>query len=154
MPRFQTKYFGQIECADDAVYDFRAGLPGFERELQFVFIDRPDQKPLLFMQSVHSQDVCFLALPVFVVDPDYRLSMPDEDLAALELAAGQQPHIGDEVLCLALLTAMEGVAPTVNLRSPIVVNLSSRKGIQSIQVDSGYSFQRPLLPEQEALSCS
>lgn len=154
MPQFETKYFGQIECAEDAVFEFRAGLPGFERDLEFVFLDRPDRKPLLFMQSVRRQDVCFLALPVFVVDPHYRLSMPAEDLAALGFAVGRQPQIGDEVLCLVLLTVLEGVAPTVNLRSPIVVNLSNRKGIQSIQVDTEYSFQAPLLPEKESISCS
>lgn len=151
---FKTKYFGEMECAEDAVFRFGAGLPGFESETEFVFLDRPTQKPLVFMQSVRTPETCFIALPVLVVDPHYCLAMPDEDLAALDLAAGRQPRIGDQVLCLALLTALEGVEPTANLRSPIVVNLLNRKGVQSIQLDASYSFQQPLLSSKEPLPCS
>ena len=154
MPRFDTKYYGQLECTEEDIFDFRLGLPGFERETQFVFIERPDRAPLVFMQSLHRADVCFLALPVFVADREYRLSMASEDLSELDLDASREPKIGPDVLCLTLLTLVEGSDPTVNLRAPIVVNLRNRKGMQSIQMESSYSFHAPLLPQTECQPCS
>jgi flagellar assembly factor FliW len=153
MLQFATKYFGLLECAEDAIFDFPEGLPGFEEDVQFVLLDQPDQKPLVFMQSVRRQDVCFLALPVFLADPNYSLSMPSDDLAVLGLAPDRQPRIGEDVLCLVLLTVIEGVAPTVNLRSPIIVNLKNQKGLQSIQLNSDYPFQSSLLAQKESLPC-
>lgn len=153
MLQFTSKYFGPIECAHDAVVAFPVGLPGFEPDLEFVFLDRPYLSPLVFMQSIRRQDVCFLALPVLAVDPRYSLSMSRDDLEAVSFTVDRQPRIGDEALCLALLTTMEGVVSTVNLRSPIVVNLNNRQGIQSIQTDSEYSFWSPLRPQAEVLSC-
>jgi len=153
MLQFGTKYFGHLECVEEAIFDFPDGLPGFEEDVQFVLLDQPDQKPLVYMQSVCRQDVCFLALPVFAAHPQYSLSMPPDDLALLNLPTDRQPHIGEDVLCLVLLTVVEGAAPTVNLRSPIVVNLRNQKGLQSIQLDPLYSFQSPLLAPKESLSC-
>jgi flagellar assembly factor FliW len=70
--------------------------------------------------------------------------VPAEDLRTLELAEDRQPQIGSEVVCLAVISVAEGEAPTANLLAPILVNLRTRRALQVIIPESGYSHQHPL----------
>jgi flagellar assembly factor FliW len=158
MPRIHTKCFGQVEYSSGAVFEFPDGMPGFEAERAFVFLERPAAHPLMFMQSVSSAKVCFILLPVLAVDPRYKLRLADEDLTALGLPAGKQPRIGKDVLCAVLVCAAgeERPNPTINLLAPIVVSLKRRIGIQAIQTQSGYSYRHPLVPpdrQEELAAC-
>jgi flagellar assembly factor FliW len=151
MPTLTTAHFGQLDYADETVFQFPEGLPGFEDEHEFVFIRRPHLEPLIFMQSLNTPALCFLMLPIFVVCPDYRLFMAPEDMARLNL--GSEPVIGEDVLCGSLVTVREDATSTVNLLAPIVVNLKQRIGVQAIQTEGGYSHQQPLFAEEALMSC-
>jgi flagellar assembly factor FliW len=144
MPALNTKYFGVLEYADEAAISFPDGLPGFEDETRFLFIEQPTNYPLVFVQSVARADLCFIALPVLVIEPSYRLSMAPGDLAELGLPAEPPPRIGVEVLCLAILSFSEDAPPTANLLAPIVVNLARRVAVQAIQADGIYPLRAPL----------
>ena len=154
MPKLTTTYFQELEYSNEAVFDFPAGLPGFEDQIAFLFIEQPHTRPLVFMQSLLNGSLCFLALPVLTVNADYRLNLSPDDLAALGFDPEATPRIGHEIGCFALLTVTEDAPPTVNLMSPIVVNLQSRKGIQAIPAASEYSLRHPLVPEKETAPCS
>jgi flagellar assembly factor FliW len=154
MPKLSTVYFQELEYSNESVFDFPGGLPGFEDQIAFLFIEQPATRPLLFMQSLLNPSLCFLALPVLSVDPDYRLSLSSEDLTALSLDTGSKPKIGTDIGCFVLVTVTEDSSPTANMMSPIVVNLQTRKGIQSIPEASPYSLQHPLVLEKETAPCS
>jgi flagellar assembly factor FliW len=144
MAQIQTEYFGTMSYRDDSVFEFPAGLPAFLNEKRFVPIESPQHSPLLFLQSVARPGLCFLALPIQVVDPKYRLAVAREDLVLLELAAERQPQLGTEVAVLVLLSVHDGVPPTANLMAPIVVNLQTRRALQAIRQDAVYSHQHPI----------
>lgn len=159
MTRIQTKCFGEMSYSEDAVFEFPNGLPGFEDERLFVFLSQPATHPLMFMQSLAQSSLCFILLPILAADPNYQLTLSPEDLEALHLAPDRQPHIGTELLCAGMVcTGGENRPyPTVNLLSPIVLNLQKRIGIQAIQTLSGYSHRHPLVvPDRqpEAAPCS
>jgi flagellar assembly factor FliW len=159
MPRIQTKCFGELEYSPDSVFDFPNGIPGFEAEHAFVFLERPDAQPLLFMQSLIRPEVCLILLPVLAADRSYKLRLSEEDLAALQLPPARQPRIGKDVLCAVPVCAGddERPVPTVNLLAPILVNLKQRIGIQGIQTRSGYSHRHPLTCQDhqgELATCS
>ena len=154
MPRLLSKYFGELEYSPEAAFQFAAGIPGFEDQTAFVFLDQPHNHPLVFMQSLSQPDLCFIAVPVFVADPRYKVNLSPEDRESLKLSSPLDPRIGVDVLCLALVTVREDADPTVNMASPIVLNLENRMGIQSIQERSPYSMQHPLSPPSEAPPCS
>ena len=158
MPRIHTRCFGQVEYSSGAVFEFPDGMPGFETQHAFVFLERPAAHPFIFMQSVSSAKLCFILLPVLAADPKYKLRLADEDLIALGLPAGKQPRIGKDVLCAVLVCAAgeERPDPTINLLAPIVVNLKRRIGIQAIQTQSGYPCRQPLIPpdrQEELAAC-
>lgn len=154
MPKLSTVYFPELEYSNESIFDFPGGVPGFEDQIAFLFIDQPQTRPLVFMQSLLNPGLCFLALPVLTVDPGYALNLSPEDLTALGLAAGSSPRIGTDVGCFVLMTLAEDAPPTVNLMSPIVINLRTRTGIQSIPPVSAYSLRHPLALEKETAPCS
>lgn len=153
MPLLATKYFGTLDCENTDLFHFPQGLPGFEDNTSFVLLDLPNRRPLVFLQSTQNPQLCFLALPILVVDPQYELSVPIEDLTILELNVDRQPQIGTDVIILALLSIADGQATTANLLAPIVLNLCTRLGAQAIRCDFRYSHQHPVLSLVEAEAC-
>jgi flagellar assembly factor FliW len=154
MPRLVSKYFGELDYSTEAAFQFPEGIPAFEDQTAFVFLDQPQTHPLVFMQSLGNPGLCFIAVPVFVADPAYRPDLSPEDLALLGLSPGPLPQIGSDILCLTLVTVSEQADPTVNLASPIVLNLRNRKGVQAIQPSAGHSVRHPLLAQEDLVPCS
>jgi flagellar assembly factor FliW len=149
MNRCTTKYHGQIEHRDAMVITMPRGLFGFEGETRFLPIENPATRPIVFLQSLATPDLCFLALPVFVVDSQYRLTLSGDDLRCIDLPSGRQPVIGTHVLCLALVTVQANGPTTANLLAPVTINLRNLKGVQGISLDSGYSHQHVFLAAAE-----
>jgi flagellar assembly factor FliW len=148
MPSCHTRDFGPAEYSEDSVIRMQRGPFGFENESGFVLIHRPELYPLVSLQSVSTPGLCFLALPVFVVDSRYDLRLTPEDAAVI--AVRERPAIGTEVLCLALLT-VHPEGPTANLLAPVVVNLNSRAALQCLNTEEGYSHQHPLVAAQQGV---
>ncbi|MGA3024977.1 MAG: flagellar assembly protein FliW [Bryobacteraceae bacterium] len=154
MPECRTKYFDNMEYTEDGVIRLPNGLPGFEQEREFVLIDQPVNRPLVFVQSLRTPNLCFVALPVLSVDAAYRLSVSAEDLEAIGFDPARQPSIGRDVACLALLSFGEDRLMTANLLSPLVINLSTCVAVQAIQTGCNYSHRHPLLAEEPEPVCS
>jgi flagellar assembly factor FliW len=149
-----TKYHGEVEYSAEAPLRFPRGLFGFEDETRFLALEIPSARPLVFLQSLSAADLCFLCLPVLVVEPSYRLALAEEDLKALGLPAGRQPRIGEDVLCLAIVTVQEGQPTTANLMAPVVIRMDARLGVQGLSIEPGYSHRREFLAPRQEVLCS
>jgi flagellar assembly factor FliW len=149
MAQVETQYFGTMAYREESVFDFPAGLPAFPNEKRFVPIESPQHSPLLFMQSLIQPALCFLALPIQVVDAGYRLQVSREDLILLDLPSDRQPLLESEVAVLVLLSLHDGLSTTGNLMAPIVVNLQTQRALQAIRQDSVYSHQHPIARVRE-----
>ena len=113
MPGIHTTYFGELEYTEGTVFHFPYGLPGFEHERAFLFLKQPHTDPLLFLQSLGDPKLCFILVPILVVDENYKVNVDAEDLAALHLPPDRQPRIGEDILCAAIVSTAEGEAPEV-----------------------------------------
>ena len=153
MPSIPTKFFGELDCDVDSLYSFPSGLPGFERHRSFFFLKVPGTEPLMLLQSALSANLCFVLLPVLVVDQNYDLRLTPDELSELELPLDRTPVIGRDVLCAAMVCSGDEETPTANLMSPVVVNLHTKVGMQVIHGDSGYSHRHPLHFGEAVLSC-
>ena len=152
MPVMETKNFGKISFEPDSELEFPSGLPGFDSRKRFVAVRFVESDPIIYLQSLEDSDLCFITMPILAVDPGYRLRVKGEDLGQLGLTAARQPRIGEDVLCLAVLSLRES-GPTANLLAPIVVNLRNRRAVQAVAPESEYSHQHELMPV-EASVCS
>ena len=141
MPRLLTKYLGWIEYDEASVVEFPAGLPGFEHERRFVFIRNEAHAPVVFLQSVWTPGLCFLAVPVGEVEASYEVELGEEDAAVLGLAAGE--GCGD-LEVLALISRREGEPATANLMAPVVVHAAGRKAVQAVRRDRRFRARHVL----------
>jgi flagellar assembly factor FliW len=141
MDRCLTKRFGWVEYSEEAVVEFPLGLPAFEEERRFVLIERPDTAPIIFLQSLRTDGLCFLSVPVQTLVPHYQLTLGAEEEEILG------PAVQEDLLCLVLLTLPEAGPPTANLKAPVVIHRRDRRAVQVIQTGSPYSFAQPLCGE-------
>jgi flagellar assembly factor FliW len=152
MPQVFSRNFGTIDYVAGEPFDFPNGLPGFPAEEAFLPVEVPGQLPLLYLQSLRTPDLCFIALPVKCIVAEYELVPNAEDLALIGLRTDAKP--GPEMLCLALVCFGEDGTAAANLRAPIIVNVKKRVGVQVIQSEDRYPFRYPLQPEREVTMCS
>lgn len=154
MAQCLTKFHGEVEYSEDATFHFANGLFGFESETRFLPVEVPAARPIVFLQSLASPGLCFVTLPILVVDQNYRLAVKPEDLAEVELPEDRQPVIGEDVLCLAILTIQKSGPTTANLLAPVMVNLRNRKAVQAISLETGYSHRHIFLEPSRETVCS
>ena len=149
MPRALTERFGELEYSEESTLLFPRGLPGFEECRRFVLLDDPAFAPLVHLQSLETQELCFLALPVRSIDPGYEIALTDEDRGALGLKP--EGSLETMTLGLALLSATAEGGFSANLLAPVVIHLSTRRAVQAVRMDTRYSHQHPL---GEVVACS
>jgi flagellar assembly factor FliW len=149
MPWCNTTHFGRLEYNSASAIEFSEGLPGFEAERRFVIVQRPDHHPLVFLQSLKSDALCFPALPAQTVDSSYELHIGDADREALGFQAA--PKLGADALALALISLHEE-DPTANLLAPVVINLRTQTAAQCINPAMRYSHRHRLANALELAS--
>ncbi len=152
MPECETRYFGRVSFEPPAAVTFPAGLPGFAHCRRFLPLEDPSRRPLIFLQSLESPQLCFLALPVSAVDSGYRLKINAEDLALIGLE--KQPDVPGDAECWVIVAFGEGHSPFVNLLAPLVINRATGLAVQAVRDDSVYSCRHPLTPAEEMSACS
>ena len=144
MTSCQTKYFGELQYEPRGILRFPDGLPGFEDEREFLPVEQLSTRPLVYLQSLTNIGICFVGLPVWLVEPGYRLELSEEETAKLQLGDGGAVNPAtDGLLCLALLTVRES-GTTANLMAPVVANLRTGVALQAISAGVGYSHQHRL----------
>jgi flagellar assembly factor FliW len=143
-----TIHFGPVAIDESLAVEFPQGLPGFEQCRRFAPLEHPARAGLIFLQSLERPDLCFVALPARTIRRDYELSMTHEDLELLGWAQDRQPRIGEDVAALALLAFEPARPPTANLLAPLVLDIATRRAVQSIRPDNRYGCQDPVLLEQ------
>jgi flagellar assembly factor FliW len=144
MTQIASEYFGTLNYGPESVFHFPEGLPGFEDETLFIALQIAEQRPLAYLQSARRPGLCFLTLPVETLSPGYQLNIVPEDLQLLGFAETDQPRIGADILCLALISVDESQPATANLRAPLVINLSTHLAVQAIQDESTHPVRFPI----------
>ncbi|MBI2688809.1 MAG: flagellar assembly protein FliW [Acidobacteria bacterium] len=146
MPSISTKQFGIVQFAEEDVFEFPNGLPGFEGERRFLCIERPALRPVVFLQSIEHAELCFITLPARSVDPRYELEVAPEERTILGLATGETSFWDQSLACLAIVCLPSEGTPTANLLGPVVLSRETRKGVQAVRDDCRYSALTPLQP--------
>lgn len=152
MAEILTHFFGRLDVDENHVLDFPSGLPGFDHQTRFLLVERPAAAPVVFLQSLDTPSLCFLAAPMDSIDAQYELAITPDDLRLLGFDQRRVPRPGAEVLCLAILAAPENGPMTANLLAPVVVDLRTRRAVQAVRVDSRYSHQHRLESRESACS--
>ncbi|MBK5443970.1 MULTISPECIES: flagellar assembly protein FliW [Peribacillus] len=135
----QTKFHGEIEIAQENIYTFESGIPGFLDEKQFCLLAL-EETPFVVLQSLTTKEVAFIILNPFDIFHDYEVKLSDEVLSTLQIEAEK------EVITFVILTIHEPFKKTTaNLQAPIILNSSKKTGKQFIMNGSGYMTKHLLI---------
>ncbi|GED67576.1 flagellar assembly factor FliW [Brevibacillus reuszeri] len=122
---------------------FEDGIPGFSH-LQFFQLMQEEESPFYLIQSTEEKDVGFLVVNPFSFYPDYKFTLPEVSQDAL--------HLEEEssVAIFSIVTIRGKNEATINLKAPIVINLTNRMSKQVILQEDSYSIRQPLFEQQAA----
>lgn len=135
-----SRFLGQVTEDPASELFLPAGLPGFEDEHVLLPIEIPVHRPLVFLQSTRSPEVCFVCLPVSCITTEFQIHIAEDDRLGLALDLDRTLVMGEDILCLALLLPSAESVKT-NLDAPIVINLRNYRCAQ-ILLDSRNGTRR------------
>ncbi|WP_379138047.1 flagellar assembly protein FliW [Paenibacillus sp. sgz500958] len=136
----ETISWGKLEVAEEQLYHFSKGIPGFEGETDFALIAM-DGTPFWYLQSVKESDLSFLISDPFTFYPSYEFELSEEEAEELKIES--------EVIIRSIITLRDKVEQsTINLLAPIVLNPKERVGKQIVLHRTSYNTRHSLLQEQ------
>lgn len=136
----KTKNFGNIDINEENIYTFDCGIPAFEDLKRFTIIQQEDNsgiKPLFcWLQSIEDPETSFVIMDVYDIIPDYNPLVYDSDLESI----GEVKE--DNLLIYNIVVIPQTVSKmSVNLKAPVVINLTTKKGKQVVVKNEDYSVK-------------
>jgi flagellar assembly factor FliW len=139
--RVESRKFNTVlELDEQDVIRFPHGLIGFADETRFVLLERENSPRIAWLQSVDNPD---LALPV--VSCHDLAEQPYPDVAVEEAVYFDDGfETGEDTAMMVVLTCQVGMAPTVNMVAPLVVDSRTRTGMQVLLQNTRFETRHPL----------
>ncbi len=135
-----TRDFGEIEVAPEDIITFVSPMFGFEEMNRYVFLFAEENTNIVWLQSVDNPHICFILADPKIVEDNYNPRLSPEVRGAL----GE----GDYLFWLVVVVAEVFRDSTINMKSPVVVNLHTKRAVQTI-LEEDYPLRRPLAGSQE-----
>ncbi len=143
--KINTRHFGQIEIHEDDIIGFSDGLLGFEDIKKYIIIPNPDpQVPFQWLQSVDNPELAFVITSPFLFTKDYEFDLPDKVIKTLEIGKPE------DVMIYSIAVVPEDIKEmTINLRGPIIINLTNQKGKQIVLDNDKYNLKYNIFHDTE-----
>lgn len=125
----KTKYFDEVEIADDKVITLAHPIYGFEEYHHFVMLnDTEIGEEFTWFQSLDDKDICFVMANLGYSIPAYRPSLPEEVIKLLNAKS-----VEDDLYYFGIMVIQDNFQEsTINLKSPVVINHNTHIGAQVI----------------------
>lgn len=139
----QTRDFGSISVQEKDVLEFVLPPFGFEQSTHYTLLfPDPGQSSIGFLQSLDDPSLCFVLIDGTYFK-GYEPRLPDK--VRNQLGEGE---ISTWLVCVVPENAENA---RVNLRSPIVINQETKRGMQLV-LTQDYPLRHPLVL-REVLAC-
>jgi len=134
MIKLKTSRFGELEIEQDKIIDFPEGLIGLPDSKKFIMIDHKDT-PLKWLQAVEDPEIAFIVVSPDEISEDYNVDVDKKVQNYLHL---------DNNNDLAILVTMrvDGDDVIANFQGPLLINASSRKGVQVVLENAEKTFEK------------
>ena len=138
----ETRAFGEVDIDPAKIIRFENGIIGFPDLNSFALIhdsDQGDNAGIRWMQSIEEPGFAMPVMDPLIVSPNYNPEVDDEILKPI----GEINP--EEILVLVTVTVPKDLKKmSVNLRAPIVINVTERKAVQIILEDDSYKVKFPI----------
>lgn len=122
-----TKQFGELEFSKDAVIKFANGLLGFEKFRHYVLLEHSEYHPFRWLISTENENISFAVLDPLLVQPEFAKELPKRLVDRLFDAKSTSD-------IFAIVNFRENGGPTINLKSPIVIDRQEMCGEQLVLI--------------------
>ncbi|MFZ3576907.1 flagellar assembly protein FliW [Virgibacillus sp. DJP39] len=132
--KIQTKYVGEVEINVEQIINFASGIPGFINETKFTLLDLPGNPVFQILQSVSTPEVAFVVANPYHFYVDYAFELDTNVKESLAIRNEK------DVVVLSIVTLQDPFeTSTLNLKAPIIINHTSKRGKQYILNQEDYS---------------
>lgn len=119
----------EVPVDPETVFTFAEGLAGFAQCKRFKFFHEEGKPTVFWLQSLEQSDTMFPIVAPDMLDIEYQIDLSDADCALLDLEKAEDAAI------VVILYRNETSGIAANTRSPLILNLKSRNGMQKILQD-------------------
>jgi flagellar assembly factor FliW len=134
----KTTRFGEINIDQQHTLHFKDGMVGFHQLKDYFLVESPSVPLLLWLQSADNPEVAFPIMEAGFFKKDYQLQLLDADKYSLQLESK------DVMKTFFVMTIPEDATKmTVNMKAPVIINLTKRTGTQVIQQDKNLLVRKP-----------
>lgn len=125
--KIKTRDFEEISVTDNDVIKFVSGMYGFEQYTDYVILKDNPEDDIMFLQSLTNTDLSFVLIDPFSIVHEYNPCLQEDDLDELKVKSEA------DLKYLVIAIIKENIKDSVvNLKSPIVLNPSTRSAKQVI----------------------
>ena len=117
-----------VPVSPDHVFTFPEGLVGFEAQKRFALFHEEGKPTVFWLQSLDDTSVMFPIVAPEAFDIEYQIELSDADCALIDLQGAEDVA----VVVIVYRNEAEGGKIAANTRSPVILNLRSRKGMQKV----------------------
>ncbi len=145
MPKMNipTARFGDVAVDDDRIIHFIESILGFSDSHRYVILDHAEDSPFKWLQSADDPELAFVVTNPKMFGIEYEFAIADDIAEKLDLTAAEDAL----VLTIVNIPQEDPSKMTTNLLGPIVVSQKSRKALQVVLHDSGFSTKTRLIPD-------
>ena len=137
-----TKYFGNIEIGEEKIIHFENGVLGFEdyKDYTILYDNEKEKSFFSWLQSTEESSLAFPIVNPFNVVESYNPQINDDMLESIGGISDE-----DTVVFLMATIPEDVKQASVNMKAPLIINASSRKGVQIIADGQEYEIKHKLL---------
>ena len=115
----------------ETLFSFPQGLAGFEDNKRFKIFHEEGKATVFWLQSVDDTDVMFPIVSPETLDIEYQIELTDDDCALIGLKNTEDVA----VVVIVYRDEAERGKIAANARSPVILNLKNRMGMQKVLQD-------------------
>ncbi|MSS63873.1 flagellar assembly protein FliW [Velocimicrobium porci] len=135
----KTRYFGEIDLAEDKIITFENGIMGFEdyKRYTILFDNEGGETPVIsWFQSLDDERLAIPVINPLIIKEDYNPTVEDASLVSLG-------ELTDEnlIILLTMTIPSDIKQMTVNLKAPLIINSTTKKGAQIIVENKDYEVK-------------
>lgn len=145
--KIQTSRFGEISIPEEKLIHLPDGILGFEQSHSYVLLEHDSEgTPFKWLQAADDPNLAFIVIDPNLVADNYSVQLDDE--AARQIGCADASGEDFAMMAIVNIPKDEPIKMTVNLRAPILVHLSQRRGWQVILPDEAYPIRHRIFPDE------
>lgn len=141
--KINTTRFGEVEVNENLIFNFVSPIIGYNELKKYALIEHDENSCFKWLQSMENPEVAFPVTSAGYFNIEYNFEIQDEEAAIIDLKSVEDLI----VLNIASIPNNNPKGTTINLRAPIITNISNLKSMQIILSDETLNIRHPIFKD-------